>query len=197
MNRNFYTILACVLIFVSCDKTDEPTIKNEIIVKVYNTSTWESSTNTMDPVAGATVYLLSDSETVSALTNDKGIATFNGVKENEYYLVASKGDLSNLIDKSTIDGKTLGYLLIGVYTSQEDILNSPYYSNAVVGGNKFADIFGDGSIKSSDKTEGYYLKFEYQYKDINGDGILDVKDLQNGSLVQLDNQMEVTIFIGK
>ena len=200
MKKNMYAIFACLLVFVSCDKTNEPTtstIKNEIRVKVYSTLTWNSTTNKMDTVAGATVNLVSDSATVSAVTDNKGIATFSGVKEKGYSLVASKGNLSNLINKTTINNKVVGNLIIGVYTSQTDIESSAQYSNAIVGGIKLADVNGDGIINDKDKVSGGYLKFEYQYKDLNADGIIDVKDLLNGGLVGIDNQVEKTIYIGK
>ena len=199
MKKNIYLVLVCLLSFVSCGKTNEPiaTVKDEIQVKVYSTTTWNSTTNKMDTVIGATVNLISDSATIPAVTDNKGIATFSGVKEKEYYIVASKGDLSNLVNKSTTNNKIVGNLIIGVYNSQADIASSATYSNAVVGGSKLADVNGDGRINDNDKVEGNYLKFEYQYKDINADGVIDVKDLLNGSLVEINNQVEETIFIGK
>ena len=198
MKRNIYLVLVCLLSFVSCDKTNEPvaTIKNEIKVKVYSTTTWNSTTNKMDTVIGATVNLISDSATISVVTDNKGVATFSNVKAKSYYLVASKGDLSNLVNKSTASNKIVGNLIIGVYSSQEDIASSATYTNAVVGGYKLYDVNGDARINDNDKVEGNYLKFEYQYKDLNADGVIDVKDLLNGSLVEIDNQVEKNIFIG-
>jgi len=198
MKRNIYLVLVCLLSFVSCDKTNEPvaTIKNEIKVKVYSTTTWNSTTNKMDTVIGATVNLISDSATISVVTDNKGVATFSNVKAKSYYLVASKGDLSNLVNKSTASNKIVGNLIIGVYSSQEDIASSATYTNAVVGGSKLYDVNGDARINDNDKVEGNYLKFEYQYKDLNADGVIDVKDLLNGSLVEIDNQVEKNIFIG-
>lgn len=199
MKKNIYLILVCLLSFLSCGKTDEPvaTVKNEIKVKVYSTVTWDSITNKLDTVVGVIVNLISDSATVSAVTNNNGLATFSGVKEEEYYIVASKGDLSNLTNKTTLNNKIFGNLIIGVYSSQADITNSAANSSAVVGGPKLADVNGDGIINDNDKVQGNYLKFEYQYEDMNADGVIDVKDLLNGSLVQIDNQVEKTIFIGK
>ena len=199
MKKNIYLILLCLLSFVSCGKTNEPdaTVKNELKIKVYSTATWNSTTNKLDTVVGATVNLISDSATVSAVTDNNGFATFSGVKEKKYYLVASKGDLSNLTNKTTLNNKIVGNLIIGVYSSQADIASSAANSNAVVGGSKLADVNGDGIINANDKVQGNYLKFEFQYKDINADGVIDVKDLLNGSLVQIDNQVAKTIFIGK
>jgi hypothetical protein len=197
--KNIYLILVCILSFVSCCKTNEPvtTVKNEIKVKVYSTATWNSTTNKMDTDVGATVNLISNSDTITAVTNNNGFVTFSGLKEKVYYLVASKGDLSNLINKTTLNNKTNGYLIIGVYKSQEDIANSAFFSNAVVGGVKLGDMNGDFRINDDDKVEGNYLKFEYKYKDLNADGLIDVKDLLNGSLVQIDNQVGKTVFVGK
>ena len=197
MKTNIYLALICVLSLLSCDEQNETVaIKNEIRVNVYNTETWSSATNKMNVATGATVYLISDSETLTALVDNNGVATFKEVKENEYYIIASKESLGNLINKSTIDGKTVGHLIIGVYTSQEDIDYSALYSEAVIGGIKLADMNSDGIINDIDKVEGDYLNFEYQYKDINADGIIDVHDILNGSLVQIDSQIEKDIFIG-
>ena len=81
MKKNIYVVLACILVFVSCGKTNEPvvsTVKNEVKVKVYNTATWNQATNKMDTVVGATVYLISDSLKLTAKTDNNGIAE-NGI----------------------------------------------------------------------------------------------------------------------
>lgn len=202
MKRNIYVFIVCILAvsaFASCDNNNESTedVKNEIRVKVYNTSTWNSVTNSMDTVVGATVNLISDAETISAKTDNNGIATFSGVKENGYSLIASQGDLCNLINKSTKGDTVIGNLIIGVYSSQADIENSANYSKAVVGGCKLDDVNRDGLINDNDKITGGYLDFEYKYKDLNNDGVIDVKDLLNGRLVELDNIVEYKIYIGK
>ncbi len=200
MKKNIYWILTCFLSVVSCDKTNDPTaattIKNEISVKVYNTKTWSSITNKMDTVVGATVNLISESGTATAVTNSKGIATFSEVKENTYYLVASKDGLSNLTNTSTVESKVIGNLIIGVYTSQTDIESSARYSNSAIGNPKIADVNCDGLINSNDKAQGNYLKFEYKYMDLNLDGVIDAKDIMNGSLVKADNQVDKVVYIG-
>lgn len=191
-------MITVLLVLVGCEKSDElPTIKNEIKVKVYNTSTWSATTGELETEAGVTVYLMSQSGSVSAQTDNNGIVTFSDVKEKGYTLLASKGDLSNLINKNTVDGVTIGNLIVGVYTSQVDIENWATYPNAVVGGVKLADINGDAIINNNDKIVGDYVYFEYMYQDLNADGVIDLKDLLNGSLVQIDNVVEKDIYIGK
>jgi hypothetical protein len=199
MRKNIYLILFSLLFLIGCGKNDEPvaTIKNEIRVKVYNTTTGNLVANKIDSVVGATVNLISDSGTLSATTDAKGVATFRDVKEKTYYLSASKGDLSNPINISTTNNRTVGNLIIGLYGSLEDIANYAVNPNAVVGGVKLADVNGDGLINDNDKVQGIYVDFQYQYKDLNGDGVIDVKDISNGSLVQIDCQVGLVIFIGK
>lgn len=198
MKKCISAMITVLLALVGCEKSDElPTIKNEIQVKVYNTSTWSATTGEMDVETGATVFLMSQSGTVSAQTDNNGIATFSDVKEKGYTLLASKGDLSNLINKNTVDGVEIGNLIVGVYTSQADIENWATYPNAVVGGIKLADINGDAVISNEDKVAGSYLNFEYKYQDLNADGVINVYDMLNGSLVQMDNVVEKHIFIGK
>lgn len=198
MKKCISAMITVLLVLVGCEKSDElPTIKNEIKVKVYNTSTWSATAGEMEVEIGATVLLVSQSGTVSAQTDNNGIATFSDVKEKGYTLLASKGDLSNLINKNTVDGVEIGNLIVGVYTSQADIDNWASYPNAVVGGIKLADINGDVIINNNDKIAGDYVYFEYMYQDLNADGVIDLKDLLNGSLVQVDNVVEKHIFIGK
>ena len=197
MKKTIYLLMACLFSLVSCDKTDEQTtVNNEIKIKVYSTKTWKATTLKMDSIVGATVHLISGSDTVTALTDNSGIATFSNVKEKMYCIVASKGELSNLMNKSTIDNEIVGYLIIGVYNSQADIENSATYSGAIVGGPRPTDVNGDGLINNNDRVHGEYIDFEYQYKDLNNDGTIDVKDLVNGKLVFIDNLVEKSVFIG-
>ena len=200
MKKNIYVVLACLIVFVSCDKSNDPvvsTVRNEVKVKVYNTTTWNQATNKMDTVVGASVSLISDSMITYSKTDNTGVATFSGVTAKSYYITASNGDLSNLIGTTTVNYTTVGYLIIGVYTSQEDINSSAYYLNAVVGGPKIEDINRDGRISNNDYVQGMDLKYDYNYKDINGDGIIDVKDLVNGNIIRMDNVVKINAFIGK
>ena len=200
MKKIIYVVLVCLLVFVSCDKTNEPvvsTVKNEIKVKVYNTTTWNQATNKMDTVVGAAVCLISDSLISYSKTDNTGVATFSGVTAKSYSIYASNGDLSNLYSSSIVNHTTIGYLIIGVYTSQADITSSAFNFNAVVGGLKIEDVNQDGQINNNDQVQGIQLKYDYKYKDINGDGVIDVKDLVNGNIIRMDNVVEESAFIGK
>ena len=193
-----WCFLLC-LSLLSCNNSTDPvsTVKNEIQVKVYNTSTWNSQTNKMDSVVGASVDLITDSSTITVISDNKGIATFTNVKSKVYYLVASKDNQSNLLNKETLNNKLIGNLIVGVYLSQADIQSYANYSNASVGGVKFVDANMDGLINANYKVLGKYFKFEYKYQDINADGIITLADFVNGSLVKADNISLVSLYIGK
>ena len=197
MKKIFFGLMACLILLTSCENNDEkPSVKNEIKIKVYSTKTWKATTFGMNTIVGATVYLISGLDTITALTDINGIATFSNVKEKRYCILASKGELSNLINKSIVNGKLVGYLIIGVYNTQADIENSPTYSGATIGGPKLIDVNVDGQINNNDRVNGFYFDFNYQYKDLNDDGLIDVKDLINGNLVLIDNLVEKTVYIG-
>ncbi len=200
MKKKIYVVILCLLGFAGCDKTNEPvvsTVRNEIKVKVYNTATWNRATNKMDSVVGAAVSLISDSLISYSKTDNTGVATFSGVTAKNYTIYASNGDLSNLYGPGIANYTTMGYLIIGVYTSQADINSSAYNFNAVVGGPKIEDVNHDGQINSNDQVPGIQLKYDYKYKDINGDGVIDVKDLVNGNILRMDNVVQQSAFIGK
>ncbi|MGK9125662.1 TonB-dependent receptor [Olivibacter sp. SA151] len=48
-------------------------------------------------------------------------------------------------------GSFYGYNMIGIYQDEEDLANSPTYSGARVGGPKYADISGNGTIGPEDR----------------------------------------------
>lgn len=198
MKKNIYFAVASLLLLAGCTTLEEPvmSVKNEIQVKVYNVKTWNAQSDKMDTLVGATVYLISDAGTVTVITNSKGVATFSDVREKTYSITCSKDNLSNMLNKETVNSKEIGNLIIGVYKSQEDINNSAMNSNAVVGGAKLYDANYDNRIASDDKILGQPVNFKENYKDINADGNLDAKDFVNGSLVKIDSQMEVTVFVG-
>lgn len=197
--RNYFSILLFTILFFSCNSTTEPelSIKNELHIKVYNTSTWNAQTNTMDLVVGAVVHLVSDATTITSTTDINGIASFSNVAAKSYSILASKEDLGNLTNTETINNKFIGNLILGVYSSQAEIDMSPYYANAKVGGVKLLDVNGDGLINTDDKVYGSYYKFEYKYQDMNADNKIDVYDLINGNLVKVDNISQVNLYIGK
>jgi hypothetical protein len=199
MKKNFYLLLGLIFALAGCDKSDEPspTAKNELKIKIYNTTTWDSTTNRMDTVVGTTVTIVSKDATISAVTDNNGVATFSGVKENLYQIVASKGELRNLMDRITTNNGVTGYQIIGVYKSREDIENSERYAKAIVGGCKPLDLNGDVLIDDNDRVSGDYIRYEYQYQDLNKDGIIDVKDLSNGSLTLIDNVVQRTVYLSK
>lgn len=63
MKNTIYLLMACFFSLASCDKTDEQTtVNNEIKIKVYSTKTWKATTFKMDSIVGATVHLISGSD---------------------------------------------------------------------------------------------------------------------------------------
>lgn len=198
MRNQFFVWISILLLFAACKSNEpaEPAVKNEVKVTVYDTKTWSASSPVLKTVGNVTVNLSSKSYDVTAVTSEQGVVTFREVKEGGYSILATKGDLSNLHDQRVVNGVALGYLIVGVYQSQEDIDSSAEYSNAEIGGIKLADINGDGLINNLDLVSGDGLGYEFKYKDLNQDGIIDAKDVINGSLQKTDNQVEVNVYIG-
>ena len=198
MKKSIYLILICFVFALSCKKNSDSNnssipVKNEIQVKVYNANTWNSQTNKLDTIAGATIYLICDSITVFLTSNNNGIATFNNITAKTYYITATKDSLSNLLNKATIDGKELGYLVKGVYNTQTEA----NLFHSAIGDLALTDVNNDGIINDKDKVQGQPILFEYKFEDLNLDGIINDKDKKNGQFVKIDNLVEVNIFIGK
>jgi len=199
MKKSVFLMLACASVFASCNKNDdskdliETFVKNEMQVKVYDTQTWNAQTNRMDTVVGATVSLISDSVTVTAVTNNEGIATFENVKSNFYNLIVVKGDKSNLINRSSINGEIVGNLVIGVYVDPD----MASYFNSAVGQMRLEDVNGDGRLNDYDISYGQGVRYDENYKDVNNDGLIDVRDIVDGNLIKIDQLVKVNTYIGK
>ncbi|QEC72720.1 TonB-dependent receptor [Arachidicoccus ginsenosidivorans] len=59
---------------------------------------------------------------------------------------------TSILRAGEVFGAFYGYKVTGIYQSAEDISNTPSYDGARVGGQKYADINGDGIIDADDRT---------------------------------------------
>ena len=112
------------------------------------------------PVADASVKIYQQTDPDSddfvlyktLTTNAAGVVSFKHQQDIEYYYSVNKGKASNIHN---------GYILLGVYVSEEDINNSPETIRPVKPGDlKYADINYDGIINSDDKMEVPYLPID-------------------------------------
>lgn len=203
---SLFYLLGLFTLFTSCE---EDFLKNEkeeadvrtINITIYNASSWDESKgsdpNNLDKVANANVYLTSQTGILSAVTDENGIASFNDVEFGYYTIKASTGELNSLIEIETMDGADLGYLIDGVYTSQQEIENGPETTNSQIGGLRFRDLNGDGIVNSNDKSLGESLSFEQSYKDFNGNGIIDDNDKVDGAYQKNPSIVDMVIFVGR
>ena len=113
---------------------------------VYECNSAWSPDNNVPYLAGssAIVNLRDDQgrelDTYTTDTNENLTVT---LVDGAYYYKVTKGTASNISED--------GFIIVGIFTSQEEILNSPFQTSAVVGGLKFADLNWDGIINDGDK----------------------------------------------
>ena len=106
---------------------------------------WSPNNNVPYLAVSGAVINLRDSqgrELDTHTTDTNGNLTITLV-DGKYFYKVTKGTAS-IISKD-------GFIIAGMFTSQEEILNSPFQTSAVVGGLKFADLNWDGRINDDDK----------------------------------------------
>lgn len=82
-------------------------------------------------------------------TKEDGKAYFYKLPAATYLFTVEKGDLSNVIQKQNVDGVIKGYIVAGMFRTQQEIINSAQ-SSAKIGDLKFRDINADNKINSLD-----------------------------------------------
>lgn len=150
-----FFLLALLLFFTGCDKDDaDKTENSRIIFKVYeiNTGLKATGTTTSTPVQDAEITLYSKTGDQYKLqqtlkTDSQGEAVAEGKNQETIYYAVKKGSHSNLHN---------GYEIIGAFTSEEEIANSPFQApNTQVGDLKFKDVNQDAVINADDKVDKY------------------------------------------
>lgn len=154
-----YILCALLLAFTGCGDDDEPdtTPKAKLTFKVYECQSPLKSTEVTNgtPAANAEINIYSKTNDQYALiktlkTNDKGIAEFEGESEKTIHYEVKKDKSTNLYN---------GYIIVGVFVSEEDIANSPFQGPDTKPGDlKFKDVNCDAIISADDKVEKYASK---------------------------------------
>ncbi len=147
---------------------DEPdSISKEIIIipniksielTIYDATSWVENLP-LNPVANAEVKLYNDEASFdlgnaeyTIISDENGIVTLYDLDNTfSFLLTIQKGDLSNIMD---------GYVVRGVFQSQDEVHNSASQNDAVVGGISYSDLNGDGIIDSDDKSPFDYLRLD-------------------------------------
>jgi hypothetical protein len=117
-----------------------------VFVTVWDATKWSSQKPKGEPSVGAAVKLYKSQESFAAdapadytgTTDKDGVAQINGVQEGTYYVVAYKGDISNIFNvyTETVNNVYLGY-------AADTVLDN-------AGNLKWLDLNQDGIVTSGD-----------------------------------------------
>ncbi len=126
-------------------------ISMDLLIK--DATSWSMSNNELAPVEEAGIKLYKNQSSI-----DSGIADFtaksdiNGkailydLEAGDYFLSVEKGNLQSSIN---------GFLIDGIFQSQEEIDSSPFQAGAAIGEIKYVDINGDGLLNDDDQSLFY------------------------------------------
>lgn len=140
-----------------------PNQKKSLELTIYNANSWTSNTSSLSPISGVSVKLFKTNksnsiagqkETYKEKSDENGIVNFYDIEAGNYWLIATKDELSNLKN---------GLVINGVFMNAQDTIYTPsvpYQENVEIGGLKYKDMNGDGVINNLDVVEGDYLQIE-------------------------------------
>jgi hypothetical protein len=130
--------------------TTEPQI--QVVMTIRDGTTWTTQNTTLSVVPNAIIKLYaSESSFINNLPDFTTTSDLNGIAKlfgltiwQPYYLVVTKGDLSNIKD---------GYVIAGVFMNQAEVDASPAQPGGkIVGGLKYLDANADAVINSYDQV---------------------------------------------
>lgn len=156
--KSIYILSLSLLSFTGCsDDDDQNTVTNaKLLFEIYEYTATSKADITVNKTPAVQTEIKIYSKTgerynlIKTLkTNDTGIAEYEGESNATIYYEVKKENSTNLYN---------GYIVTGIFESQEDIANSPRQdANTQPGDLKFKDINGDGVIDEDDKIAEKYL----------------------------------------
>ena len=138
--------------------TIDPVVKS-IELTIMDGTSWTEQSPTLTAAEGATADLyLSQSSfdagkpDFTATTDENGEVTFNDLDNGTYFLLITKGDLSNLKDN---------FLIAGVFQNQQEIDAAAVHPGSPKPGDlKLADLNQDAIISNDDKVDYQILVYD-------------------------------------
>ncbi|MDR2563577.1 MAG: hypothetical protein LBC98_06515 [Prevotellaceae bacterium] len=153
MNKTFIALLLIAVLFNACDK------KAEIPSKVITFNVFHCITTEEPPPQDGVYYLKSPGADIliykasslfgSYLSDEKGKVTIT-LEEGEYDYIVINGNEKNITSDK--------YVIAGIFSTSEEIHNSPSQANVAIGSLRYKDLNMDGIINEHDKAEFAHLK---------------------------------------
>jgi hypothetical protein len=148
------------VITISCNGTDitvtvtqkstkedgtKPVARQTVVFEVYSCNAQWSPQNNAPYLAaeGAEIKVYKGAEEIGIYRAETAVE----LEPGEYTYSVTKGNETN------VPGNALGFVIAGIFTSQEEIDSLPFQSGAQLGGLKFIDMNGDGIINNDDRVE--------------------------------------------
>jgi hypothetical protein len=129
-----------------------------MILKVYDGTQWTSDLPAGESAPGAKVKLYKDEPSLlmktpayTVITDSIGKAYFYHVVEGDYLFTVEKGDLSNIVGKSDINGVLKGFVTTGIFQTKSEIISSAQ-PQALIGQLRYRDLNTDNKINDADRT---------------------------------------------
>ena len=203
MKKFLIPVLVCSLWACKKDeKQPEPPVEiPDLIITVWDATGWDVAHPKGTVAADAKVELFAsqkdylDIKPAYTATADKsGSVTFENVKPGKYFILAYKGEMTNIWNNGS--GQTM--VSDTLFQSETEIKNpqTPIQSGAMPGDFRFRDLNGDMIISASDIADVSFLSY-----DIRQDGITSVnviigyKSNSKSTLYSTEDQVETALNI--
>ena len=133
--------------------------KKSLELTIKDGTSWTQEIPTLAAVEGATADLYisqisfdTGKPDFTATSDENGNIVFNDLADGTYFMVVTKGDLSNIL---------AGFLIDGVFQTQEEIDGAAIHTgNPQPGDFKLVDLNGDAIIANDDKVDYQILTYD-------------------------------------
>jgi len=129
-----------------------------MMMSVYDATQWTPERPTGELISGATINLykseadaLAKLPTYISTTGEAGLAYFYHMVPGEYLFTVEKDNLSNIVEKTSVNGILKGFITTGIFQTRNEIYMSSQPS-AQIGQLCYRDLNGDGKITDADRA---------------------------------------------
>lgn len=126
------------------------------VFTVYNSTTYNPENMSSNLLDSALVKLYNDHSSFvggipdyKAYTDKSGKARFHKLPAGNYLYTIEKGNLTNIVQKQSVNGVLKGFIVAGLFRTTQEIINSSQ-PKAKVGDLKYRDVNADNKIDALD-----------------------------------------------
>jgi len=152
-------VVVSVFFFTACEKDSDQT-GFQLVLKVIDADSWSPDNPFANDAENATVTILDSNNPdrniplYEGVTDANGKVVFTNIQAGNYFVYIEKGEQCNILEKEMVDGREIGYLIEGIFMTEEEVVTNLSLPGTKPGDPKIVDVNEDGILDENDKSVG-------------------------------------------